>query len=111
MGDATYRDVNVSEVDTPTILKNAAEQAAKRRYEDFCIVDVDSHHYETDSFSEICKYIDDPVMRHQAQFQGMGRGGITGPRGSYQDMDGRVTRYTGAAQRQDSSPTPSATSR
>ena len=31
-------------------------------------------------------------MRHQAQFQGMGRNGIIGPRGGYQDMDGRVTR-------------------
>jgi uncharacterized protein len=94
LGDVTYRDVSVSKVDTPTILKNAADQAAKRRYEEFCIVDVDSHHYETDSFQEICKYIDDPVMRHQAQFQGVGRGGVASPRGNYQEMQGRVTRLT-----------------
>ena len=41
LGDVTYRDVSVSKVDTPTILKNAADQAVKRRYEEFCIVDVD----------------------------------------------------------------------
>ena len=94
LGDVTYRDVSVSEVDTPTILKNATDQAVKRRYEDFCMVDVDSHHYETDSFADILKYIEDPVMRHQAQFQGVGRGGISGPRGNYQEMAGRVGRLT-----------------
>src|ERR1700691_5445533 len=91
-GDVTLRDVSLSEFDTPTILKNGTEQAIKRRYEDFCMVDVDSHHYESESFSDIAKYIEDPVMRHQAVFQGMGRNGITGPRGGYQDMDGRVAR-------------------
>ncbi|HUB96585.1 MAG TPA: amidohydrolase family protein [Stellaceae bacterium] len=90
--DVTLRDVSLAEFDTPTILKNGTEQAIKRRYEDFCMVDVDSHHYESESFSEILKYIEDPVLRHQAQFQGMGRNGITGPRGGYQDMDGRVAR-------------------
>ncbi len=94
LGDVTYRDVSVSQVDTPTILKNATDQAAKRRYEDFCMVDVDSHHYETDSFQDILKYIEDPVMRHQAQFQGIGRGGLAGPRGNYQEMAGRVGRLT-----------------
>ena len=91
LGDVSYRDVNLSTADTPTVLKNAAEQAAKRRYEDFCMVDVDSHHYEAESFNEILKYIDDPVMRHQAQFQGMGNNSIVGPRGGYQDMEGRVS--------------------
>ncbi|MGH7089998.1 MAG: hypothetical protein ACREFQ_13965 [Stellaceae bacterium] len=82
VGEASFRDVNLSTADTPLMLKNAAEQAAKRRYEDFCMVDVDSHHYESESFSDILKYIDDPVLRHQAQFQGMGRGSIMGPRGN-----------------------------
>jgi uncharacterized protein len=94
LGDVTYRDVSVSQVDTPTILKNATDQAAKRRYEDFCMVDVDSHHYETDSFQDILKYIEDPVMRHQALFQGIGRGGLASPRGNYQEMAGRVGRLT-----------------
>jgi uncharacterized protein len=94
LGEVSYRDASLSETDTPVMLKNAAEQAAKRRYEDFCMVDVDSHHYETESFNEILKYIDDPVLRHQAQFQGVGRGGITSPRGNYQEMTGRVARLT-----------------
>ena len=33
-------------------------------------------------------------MRHQAQFQGVGRGGVASPRGNYQEMQGRVTRLT-----------------
>ncbi len=110
MDTLTVRDIDLEAIDTPTILKNATEQAAKRRYEDFCMVDVDSHHYETDSFAEILKYIEDPVMRHQAQFQGMGRNSITGPRGGYQELAGRVTGFRRAATTR-SSPTSSATSR
>jgi uncharacterized protein len=89
------RDLLVEEFDTPTILAHAAEQAAQRRYEDFCIVDVDSHHYETESFAQILEYIEDPVLRHQAKFQGMDGGGIATARGSYQELAGRITRYRG----------------
>ena len=95
MDTITYRDANIEEFDTPTLLAHAAEQAAKRRYEDFNIVDVDSHHYETESFQQILEYIEDPVLRHQARFQGVRDGGITSSRGSYQEMAGRVTRYKG----------------
>ncbi|HUZ74871.1 MAG TPA: amidohydrolase family protein [Stellaceae bacterium] len=95
MDTVNIRDLSLEEFDTPTVLAHAAEQAAKRRYEDFCIVDVDSHHYETESFSQILEYIEDPVLRHQARFQGVREGGITSPRGSYQEMAGRVTRYKG----------------
>ncbi|HZT51884.1 MAG TPA: amidohydrolase family protein [Stellaceae bacterium] len=93
--NTSMRDVTLEEFDTPTLLAHAAEQAAKRKYEEFCIVDVDSHHYETESFAQILQYIEDPVLRQQAQFQGMREGGITSPRGSYQEMAGRVTRYKG----------------
>jgi len=91
-GGVSFRDVNHDEFDTRNLLSNAVEQAVKRRYEEFPIVDVDSHHYESESFNEIIKYIDDPVLRQQAQFQGFGRNSIVGPRGGYQDMEGRVTR-------------------
>jgi predicted TIM-barrel fold metal-dependent hydrolase len=91
-GGVSFRDINSDEFDTRNLLSHAAEQAVRRRYEEFCIVDVDSHHYETESFNEILKYITDPVLRHQAQFQGMGNNSIVGPRGGYQDMEGRVTR-------------------
>jgi len=79
--------------DTEQHLKNALRQAEQRHYEDFLIVDVDSHHYETEAFSEIAQYIDDPVLRREALYQGMSRGGITSIDGSYQEMTGRVTRY------------------
>jgi hypothetical protein len=95
--NTSLRDVTQDEFDTPTLLAHAAEQAAKRKYEEFCIVDVDSHHYETESFAQILEYIEDPVLRNQARFQGMRDGGITSSRGSYQEMAGRVTRYKGRA--------------
>ena len=74
-------------------LKNAAQQAAERNYDDILIVDIDSHHYETEAFGEIADYIDDPVLRMEAKYQGHTRGGITSTDGSYQEMTGRVTRY------------------
>ncbi len=74
-------------------LKNAAQQAEERNYDDILIVDIDSHHYETEAFGEIADYIDDPVMRMEAKYQGHTRGGVTSTDGSYQEMTGRVTRY------------------
>src|SRR5271155_1620132 len=93
--NVSFRDLRQDEFDTPSILAHAAEQAVKRKYEDFPIIDVDSHHYETESFAQILEYISDPVMRGQARFQGARDGGIASARGSYQEMAGRVTRYKG----------------
>ena len=90
-----FRDLAVEEFDTTTLLEHAAQQAIDRRYEDFLIVDVDSHHYETESIAEIAEYMDDPVMRHETKYKGMSRGGITSPDGSYQEIGGRITRYPG----------------
>src|SRR5438309_10447939 len=87
------RDLASEEFDTRTLLRNAVDQAIERRYEDFFIVDVDSHHYETESFKEISAYIRNPVLREEARFQGMARGGITSENGSYQELMGRITRY------------------
>jgi predicted TIM-barrel fold metal-dependent hydrolase len=86
--------LSVEEFDTTTLLQHAAEQAVQRRYEDFPIIDVDGHHYETESFAQICAFIEDPVMRDQAKYQGFGGAGITGG-GNYQPLGGRVTRYPG----------------
>ncbi len=90
-----FRDLAAAEFDTTTLLAHAAEQAAARRYEDFCIVDVDCHHYETEAFQEIIQYMDDPVLRHEAKYQGMARPGIASADGSYQELGGRITRYPG----------------
>ncbi len=90
-----FRDLAVEEFDTTTLLAHAAQQAIDRKYEDFLIVDVDSHHYETEAIAEIAEYMDDPVLRHETKYQGMARGGITSADGSYQEIGGRITRYPG----------------
>ena len=71
MANRDFRDLASEEFDTRTLLRNAVDQAIARKYEDFLIVDIDSHHYETEAFAEIAEYIDDPVMRLQAKFQGI----------------------------------------
>ena len=93
----SFRDLAVEEFDTATMLAHARQQAQQRRYEDFLIVDVDGHHLEIMSFAQIVEYIEDPVLRDQAKYQGYGGGGITAPTGSYQEMAGRVTRRDGRA--------------
>ncbi|HEY3918925.1 MAG TPA: amidohydrolase family protein [Stellaceae bacterium] len=95
MDSTTFRDLSVEEFDTTTMLEHATQQAIQRRYEDFFVCDVDGHHYETGSYAKICEYIEDPVMRDQAKYQGMGGGGIASSRGGYQELMGRVTRYPG----------------
>ena len=39
-----FRDLASEEFDTRTLLRNAVDQAIARKYEDFLIVDTDSHH-------------------------------------------------------------------
>jgi predicted TIM-barrel fold metal-dependent hydrolase len=81
------------EFDTRTFLRNATRQSDKRRYDDFLIVDVDSHHYEMDAFSEIADYMEDPVMRHMAKHT---KGSFTmRTTGGYQEMQGRIYTSTG----------------
>jgi predicted TIM-barrel fold metal-dependent hydrolase len=75
------------------LLRNATAQAAVRGFDDVLIIDVDAHHYESEAFKEIAGYIEDPVLRHEALFQGMGGGGITSDLGNYQSVAGRITRY------------------
>ena len=86
------RDPSTEEFDTRTLLSKAREQAVDRKYEDFMIVDVDAHHYETQSYKEIFDYIEDPVMRDNFIYS---KGQTQHPRstGGYQEMAGRITRY------------------
>ena len=91
-----YRKMAVEEFDTSKLLAHAARQASERGYKNFPIVDVDSHHYELESFHEILEYMDDPVLQQLAmsasQATSKGNGVMPGGVG-YQDMGGRVTRY------------------
>jgi uncharacterized protein len=93
----SFRDLAVEEFNTTTMLAHARQQAQQRRYEDFPIVDVDGHHLEVISYAQIVEYIEDPVLRDQAKYQGFGGVGITSPTGSYQDITGRITRRDGRA--------------
>jgi hypothetical protein len=86
------RDPNADKFDTRRLLAHAAEQAEDRRYEDFMIVDVDSHHYETGSFKDIIQYIEDPVMRDQFVYT-KGQTMMLRSTGGFQEMAGRITRY------------------
>jgi predicted TIM-barrel fold metal-dependent hydrolase len=90
------RRLKVDEFDSGKMLANAAQQAKQRGYDQFPIVDVDSHHYELESFNEILEYMPDPVLKQLAQMANAGNSKGVGvmPGGvGYQDMGGRVTRY------------------
>ena len=56
-----FRRMEVDEFDTSKLLAHASQQATERGYKNFPIVDVDSHHYESESIDEILDYMDDPV--------------------------------------------------
>jgi hypothetical protein len=92
-----FRRMAVEEFDTSKLLAHAARQATERGYKNFPIVDVDSHHYELESFHEILEYMDDPVLQQLAMSAALsgakGNGVMPGGVG-YQDMGGRVTRYS-----------------
>src|SRR4029079_13291494 len=93
--DMPRNDVRPVELDlfsTPKHLEHAAEQARARNYQDFLIVDVDSHHYENEHYHEVFQYIESPVIRSEAM-QGAGRRtGILHSQVGYQNTGGRVHR-------------------
>ena len=91
-----FRRMAVEEFDTSKLLAHAAKQAAERGYKDFPIVDVDSHHYESESLDEILEYMEDPVLQPLARSARQASAKSVGmlPAGvGYQDMGGRVMRY------------------
>ncbi len=94
-GPVELRDFSLEHYDTTQALAHAAEQAVQRKYEDFLIVDVDSHHYESEAFSEIAEYIEDPVLRQNAGHQALTKPGIDTGNGSFQELNGRIIRYRG----------------
>ena len=91
-----FRRMEVEEFDTSKLLAHAAQQATERGYKNFPIVDVDSHHYESESIGEILEYMDDPVLQQLARSARQASAKSVGmlPAGvGYQDMGGRVMRY------------------
>lgn len=95
-GNERYFRMSVEEFDTEKLLENAARQRDRRGLDDVLIIDVDAHHYETESMGQIIDFIEDPVLRqlaksaqqiaHRGSMFSLGRVG-------YQDVGGRVTRY------------------
>lgn len=85
-----------SHTDTREYLRHAREHADAHGYSDWTIVDVDAHHVESISWKEIVHYIDDPVLRDQAEAYhrervGAPPYGLVGDFGlRYQDCGGRI---------------------
>src|SRR5712691_4927438 len=79
---------------TTASLAHASEQAHQRNYQDFLIVDVDSHHYENESYKEVFQYIESPVIRRNMieSVKRPGRTGVLNYQVGYQDTGGRITR-------------------
>jgi predicted TIM-barrel fold metal-dependent hydrolase len=90
------RRVSVDELNTSQLLAHARQQARQRKFDDMLIVDVDSHHYENEHFSEILPFMENDVLR-QINLSGRLKGGrerlLPIQAGFTQDMGGRVTRY------------------
>ena len=92
---SNHRRMSVDEFDTRIVLSHAAKQARERGYQNFPIIDVDSHHFESESFAEIVKYIEDPVFRQLLEASTIAgyRGVGALPAGlGYQDYGGRIMR-------------------
>ena len=51
-------------MDTRDLLAHARKQGDKRRLDDYFIVDVDAHHFENQSWSEILDSMPNDVMQH-----------------------------------------------
>src|SRR5215470_16428468 len=90
-----FRHMSVAEFDTNKLLAHASKQRDERGYDKFPIVDVDSHHYESESMQEILEYMDDAVLQQDARgaSQSARTTGVSGGGIGYQDMGGRVTGY------------------
>ena len=93
--DMPRNDVRPVELDifaTPKHLEHASEQARKRNYQDFLIVDVDSHHYENEHYSEVFEYVESPVIRAELKEGAGRRTSVLNSQVGYQNTGGRIHR-------------------
>ena len=89
------RNLNYNEFTETKSLDHATQQARQRNYQDFLIVDVDSHHYENEHYKDVYSYIESPVMKMEAM-ESIARGGRSAFLNSqvgYQGLSGRITRH------------------
>src|SRR5215203_4901240 len=61
-----HYSLTVDDYHTGKHLQNARRMADIRGLDDVLVVDVDSHHYETDNFQQIIELIDDEPLRQVA---------------------------------------------
>ena len=66
MPRSEVRDLRFDQFSVTKHLEHASAQAHQRKYQDFLIVDVDSHHYENESYKDLFGYIENPVIRRAA---------------------------------------------
>src|SRR5260370_37375300 len=87
------RKLAADDYSTVQHLAHASQQARERNYQDFLIVDVDAHHYESESYKDVFEYIESPVIRRQAVESAKrgGRASMLGGQIGYQDIGGRAT--------------------
>ena len=96
MPNEDIRKLTFEEYSTTKFLEHAAKQAHARKYQDFLIVDVDGHHYESESYRDVFPFIEDPVIRRNAMEglrRGAGRSALMNSQVGYQDISGRITRH------------------
>ncbi len=95
MPRSEVRQLRFDEYSVTKHLEHASRQARERNYQDFLIVDVDSHHYENESYKEVFGYIDNPVIRRAAieSTKRPGRSSMMNSQVGYQDIGGRITRH------------------
>jgi hypothetical protein len=95
MPRSEVRDLRFDQFSVTKHLERASAQARARNYQDFLIVDVDSHHYENESYKDLFQYIDNPVIRRAAieSTKRPGRSSLLNSQVGYQDTGGRITRH------------------
>src|SRR3954464_1746117 len=89
------RNLNYNEFTETKSLEHASQQARARNYQDFLIVDVDSHHYENESYKEVYSYLESPVIKMEAM-ESINRGGRSAFLNSqvgYRGPGGRIPRH------------------
>ena len=93
------RQLNPEQYTETKALEHASQQARQRNYQDFLIVDVDAHHYESESYKDVFSYIENPVIKMEAMdsMSRAGRSGFLNNQVGYQSLGGRMTRHKNRA--------------
>src|ERR1041384_6247868 len=95
MAREEVRNLNYNEFTETKSLEHASQQARQRNYQDFLIVDVDSHHYESESYQEVFAYVDNPVLRRDLMEAGGRSPRVLNSQVGYQNLSGRIVRQKG----------------